>query len=141
MNVSLSQNLTKFLLIFGIVAFLLVGFFGGGLLGIHMGSPEQEVSGCHVMGMTTVCQMNPLEHIAAWQSMFVSLLPNSMRDTFALLLVFLLFVFSAKSSLGVHLFTRPSDQKIIRISKRVISIIRNPLAEAFSNGILNPKIF
>lgn len=141
MNISLSQNLTKFLLMCGIVAFLLVGFFGVGLMEIHMGSLEQEMSGCPVMGITIICQMNPLEHIAAWQSMFVSVLPKGAFGTLALLLAFLLFVFSTKSSLGVHLFARLSDQKIIRISKRVISIIRNPLAEAFSNGILNPKIF
>lgn len=139
MNIPLSQNLTKFLLMCGIVAFLLVGFFGVGLMEIHMGSLEQEMPGCPVMGITIVCQMNPLEHIAAWQNMFVSVSPKGIFDTLALFLAFLLFTFSVKSFWSARRASFFSAQKTVQ--RIVISIIRNPLAEAFSNGILNPKIF
>ncbi|MCR4306487.1 MAG: hypothetical protein NUV42_00805 [Candidatus Yonathbacteria bacterium] len=141
MNVSLSQSLTKFLLMCGIITFLLVGFFGVGLMGIHMGSPEQEMPGCPVMGITTLCQMNPLEHITAWQSMFVSVSPKGVLGTLAFFLAFLFLTFSVKSFWSTRRPLLLSDQKTISIPRVVISIIRNPLAEAFSNGILNPKIF
>ncbi|MEK7151839.1 MAG: hypothetical protein AAB773_00220 [Patescibacteria group bacterium] len=141
MNISLSQNLTKFLLFFGIIAFLLVGFIGANHLGMNMGSLGQEMSGCSVMGMTTVCQMNPLEHIAAWQNMFVSVSPKGTFDALVLFLAFLLFAFSVKDFWSAGLASFFSDQKTTPILRRTISIIRNPLAEAFSNGILNPKIF
>ena len=138
MNAFLPQNLTKILLALGIVAFLLVGFFGVGLSGIHMGSLGQEMPGCPVMGMTVVCQMDPLEHIAAWQSMFVSALPNGILNVLAVLLAFLFFAFLKKDGRFLPLASSP---KTIQVPRRVISIIRNPLADAFSNGILNPKIF
>ncbi len=141
MNIPLSQNLTKLLLIFSIAAFLLISFLGVGHLGMNMDSLGQEMPGCSVMGMATVCQMNPLEHIAAWQSMFVSVSPKGISGTLAFFLAFLLFAFSAKSFWSVGLASFFFNQKTTSILRRVISIIRNPLQEAFSNGILNPKIF
>jgi hypothetical protein len=124
-------------------AFILVSF-----LGIAKADTSIEMNGqigqgnCFIPGMAEMlCQMNPLEHIAAWQSMFTAV--PSQGDTI-LLLAFLLAL-----ALGAPVLTYryPALQRAISVSQQKLFLyfkqripIVHPLQEALSGGILNPKI-
>lgn len=130
---------SKYALLISATVFLLTGFLGAGHLGMAM-RPDGQMSRCPFMGVATICQMNLLEHIAAWQNMF-SALPQ--KDIFAslallppILLTFLL--------LG-NLFRVPSKEflsaETVRYKRRNILLIPTSLQLAFSDGILHPKVF
>ncbi len=104
------------------------------LLIFSFGSMVMNMDGrgfCPVMGMSVLCQMNPLEHIGKWQVMFTALPLEIIFVVFALL--FLMIYAAFKYSL-----VPPS---LIRYEFSSFNFFRSPLQEAFSDGILNPKIF
>jgi hypothetical protein len=117
------------------LSFLLLSSFG--VLHFSMMQTDGQMSGCPFMGEGAICQMNPLEHLAAWQSAFTTILPGQSVVFLLLLLSFLLLRFGRQS------FARNKDSPIhlfyIRYRERLFFL--NPLQEAFSNGILNPKVF
>lgn len=120
--------------------FFLASYFGAVTIEMPM-DPDGTMSGCAMPGMATLCKMDPLEHIATWQSMFTAT-PNQ-NDIFAMLLVLLSFALAA---VLVHSRRNHAPPKLLILSslftyyKRRIPIA-SPLQEAFSNGILHPKIF
>jgi len=84
--------------------------------------------------------MDPLEHIAAWQDMFAAL-PGQLGLFGTLLLLiasFLVARYVRLIKVHIPLFVHPPSQFLY--SKTYIPIV-SPLQEAFSNGILHPKIF
>jgi hypothetical protein len=117
------------------LSFLLLSSFG--VLHFSMMQTDGQMSGCPFMGEGAICQMNPLEHLAAWQSAFTTILPGQSVVFLLLLLSFLLLRFGRQS------FARNKDSPIhlfyIRYRERLFFL--NPLQEAFSNGILNLKVF
>lgn len=110
------------------ISFVAVSFGGAG-----MSMPTH----CPLMGMDTICQMNPLEHIAAWQQMFASVLANNTSSILLLLISFLAF--------SLQRFRRLLAAPVLAHqvpSLRARTLVNyNPLQEAFSSGILHPKIF
>src|SRR3989344_381758 len=134
------RNLPKYVLVvvfFAFVFFSSVGIFSPDMAMISDG---QMSSKCPFMpGMASLCQMNPLEHIAAWQSMFAAI-PN---QSDILTVLFLLAL-----ALGATLLVRANwsmappkilvSQPSFTYYKRYIPIM-SPLQEAFSDGILHPK--
>lgn len=86
----------------------------------------------------SICKANPLEHIQELQSMFVSLPGRDMLPTliFSLLSLLALGLSLYKAIIKSWLSYRP-------IGRSILSgiFIPNPLKDAFSNGILNPKIY
>lgn len=139
------MRVTKFskaILLLAVLAFFSVGFLGLGHTNMTMSSNEEMPTGnCFMPGMTAVLyQMNPLEHIATWQSMF-TVIP-SQSDILSLLAALLALVagalFSIYQSIAPPKIRIPQSQFLY--SKRYIPI-GNSLQEAFSNGILHPKIF
>ena len=120
------------LMVFPVLFFVMSGF----VLSFERGLPTQNcLFGGHSI---SICIMDPTEHIQEWQSMF-TILP--VKDTVSVL--FLLLVVIAVSILPFwsrysildtqHLYTRLLSKKKLYIP--------NPLEEAFSQGILNPKTF
>ncbi len=87
-----------------------------------------------------ICQMNPMEHIQEWQSMFTMLPAQN-----TLLILFTLFAFLAIRKLSAWNKLSIPEPPLVYSSGRSGSAnnlqIFDPLKEAFSNGILNPKIF
>ena len=127
---------------FGILLafFFLTSYFGAVTTDMPM-NPDGTMSGCAMPGMATLCQMNPLEHIATWQNMFTAI--PSQNDIFTLLLALFALVLGALF-LRSHRSTAPPKTLVPQFQflyyKRHIPIV-SPLQEAFSNGILHPKIF
>lgn len=134
---------TKALLVFTVLAFLFVGFFGIGHANVAMHHTEDMQSGnCFVPGMTaTPCHMSPLEHVATWQSMFIAIgSPNNI-----LLLLTILAVLAVGAAL-LFLQKMSIDTFVCRVRcslqrQPVFAFALHPLQEAFSSGILHPKLF
>lgn len=138
----LMKIISKYTLLLGILIFLPVGFFGFSHTNMVMGLDGQMSSGnCFMPGMTEVlCQMNPLEHIATWQNMFTAV-PNQ-NDI--LLLLASLLALALGALFTAYRSTAPPVTAVLQPQflyyKRRIPII-HLLQEAFSNGILHPKLF
>lgn len=113
-------------------------FFGLFQISMHM---ESTTGNCpfapnHPM---SICQMNPMEHIQEWQSMFTMLPVGNMS-----LIIFTLLALITISYLKFwNRFSTPEPSfSILNPSPSLLSFqIFNPLKELFSKGILNPKIF
>ena len=104
-----------------------------------MSAMDVPMPGCPFMndGVPVLCTMSPLEHIEAWQDMFTAI-----PVTFAILLCLTLVVFFApylhsfKWSLPLrHRFRFTPLYSISR------PVFQSYIQEAFSSGILNPKLF
>lgn len=141
MNIA-AKKWSRFLLVLGLVAFLAVLLSGPSH---SMGMEKQSdgtMSGCLFIGMDELCAMTSAEHLAAWQSMFAATAPQKAL-VFSLLILFaLIFVFVL-----VHtrrLFLPWSDYIIhfrLYIRHNPHLSLFDPLKEAFSQGLLNPKIY
>ncbi|HEY4474068.1 MAG TPA: hypothetical protein VI957_02820 [Candidatus Paceibacterota bacterium] len=112
--------------VFALIAvFILVAVFGLPFTftnSIHM-------EGCPFMaGMTALCTA-PLTHIAHWQTAFAAVVIELLLAA-SLLLVAVLYI---------HIRPPPYVLAPVFQLHRILSA--RPLQEAFSNGILNPKIF
>jgi hypothetical protein len=128
----------KVLLIFGLVAFLSLGIFS---VSSSTMSTMNSNANCPFGGHSIViCKMNPMEHIEEWQSMF-TMLPA--QDLLSLL--FALFALLAISKLRFwSKFSTPEPPLLLSKNQYALTNsfrIFDPLKEAFSSGILNPKIF
>ena len=131
------QNLIKIPLALAVFWMLL---FGISQISMDMKTMDGKANcpfGGHSMA---ICQMNPMEHIQEWQSMF-TMLPA--KDALSILSVLL----SLLTLLALRFLNTPSLFKKPRLEQYVNPFyfnrvpIFNPLQEAFSRGILNPKLF
>jgi hypothetical protein len=112
-----------------------VGFlhFGTDSMGGQMGNCP---FGGHSM---VICEMNPMEHIQEWQSMFTAL---PLETALTLLLVLLALSVARTFSLNKYSSTSPPRAPLVYSRRTTYSFqIFNPLQEAYSSGILNPKLF
>lgn len=125
------------IIIFSVITFTLyVILFGFSQFG--MGANGQAVK-CPFSGHSmSICNLNITEHIQEWQAMFTTL-PS--KDAIAILFALFLFValqkltpwktFSFPEIKNVHTYFLLKDR----------FHIFDPLKDAFSRGILNPKLF
>ena len=135
-----TQRIGTILLAFGIVTLLLVGASGLPHMGMNKSMDEHgnmAMSDCYMPGMTALCSMTPLEHVASQQSMFTSIQTESLVLT---LLLLVLFVASAAWMKQIH--SPPARRGGTAFRRRSEYIpFATQLQELFSSGILNPKPF
>lgn len=124
----------------GIFMLLLLGSFS--LAYFHtqgMSAMDVPMPGCPFMndGVPVLCTMSPLEHIEAWQDMFTAI-----PVAFAILLCLTLLVFFTPY---LHSFKwSPPLRSRFRFTAPYTTskpIFQSYIQEAFSSGILNPKLF
>lgn len=129
------QKIIKLPIIFSALLLLLFGFSQFGM-GMDMSG---QMINCPFSGHSmSICKMNPMEHIEEWQSMFASL---PVKDTLSILFTLLLFI-AIRKLLPWHKFSLPEIKYLhTKYLFRGNFHISNPLKEAFSGGILNPKLF
>ena len=134
-----TMSIKRGTLVLAFVAFLTMGTLGFSL-GMEKGT-DGQMSPCPFMGMNkeVVCQMTPFEHMAAWQSMFTSLPLKDISVLASLLLLVVVAVFLTKKLWGAKELELMSLHRQ-RFRYRTF-FFHSPLQEAFSNGILNPKLF
>ena len=134
------SQIPKAFVFFAIMAFLAVGILGLSKFGMPTG-PDGQMQNCSFMNMggSVVCKMTPFEHMAAWQSMFTSLPLKDISVLASLLLLVAVVVFLTKKLWGSQELELVSLHKQRFRDKTFFA--HSPLQEAFSNGILNPKLF
>lgn len=136
--VALFPKVTRTFLVLALVALLFLGFLGIGHFG--MTGSGGQMSNCPFMGMTAICQMSPLQHIAAWQRLFTI----SPTDPLTLLLLLLLALAATLSIASLWQIQKypPDDYRRRRARSRVDTpIVFASLLEALSRGIIHPRIF
>ena len=128
----------KIIVVAALLAFLLFGSAGAMHFGMNMGA-NGKMAPCPFSGEGAICTMNPLEHIAAWQSAFTTTVQNE-RDI-VLLLIALTLLFTV--GFWRELFTKRdlcSLQRWHSVLREELNIL-DPLQEAFSRGILHSKAY
>lgn len=126
---SLLRNKTTLILI---LAFTLSS--SAGIAGMHT-DEMGNMTGCPFMGMDSICQMGPLGHIGAFQSMFTGL------PTKHTLFAILLFVFLVVSLATIPKINSPPDTFIFFIKEAFRSPVPNRILVALSDGIIQPKLY
>lgn len=130
---------TKATILFMAVAVLWLGTLG---LFYHMSEMKMtgSISECLFDSPVGVCLMNFSEHLIAWQNIFSGLPQNTGLSSLIVLTILLsasLFLLINRFSLLENAFFRWKF-----LSKRHNQrYIFNSIKEAFSQGILNPKLF
>ncbi len=130
-------NAIKPALAFGLVAFLFLGAFNFSHAGMTTGM-DGKMSDCPFTPGVSICEMNPLEMIAASQSLLTTL--PQQKDA----LLLLMFLLAGALALAVfwrpYISPRPAATYVLRRRRDCIPV-SNALQELFSNGILNPKLY
>lgn len=142
MYLRLNKKITSVLFFLVLAAFLSLNVMGPAHAFGMQKNENGQMSGCVFDGMAEICTMSLLEHMAAWQSLFTANVPNNtLTAALASLLLFAIafaFVRRLWPSDPVDLIL--TGQKIHNRFRQDFTFV-NPLQEAFSNGILNPKLF
>lgn len=145
-------SIKKPLLLLGVLTFFFAGFLGMAHASMGMYDSMSTLSataentpmpGCLLSGIlhtNTPCQMNPLEHIAEWQYMLSAVPPQKSIFLFFALFFFVLAVYIAGRRFGMSC-VESARSAIFRGRFFEPAIFDRPLQEAFSNGIVHPKIF
>lgn len=125
----------RLFLAFGLATFIFLNVFALSSFSIPTDA-TYDMAGCPLMGMTAICQTNPIGHIRAWQDMFTTTATRTASNfALALLAVYLIILFTKQ---GIYLEIRAP----VRYRRRDSSaFFISPLQEAFSNGILHSKVF
>lgn len=138
---SRSRNLSRILIVLSVIVFF-VSALAAPQFGMKMRMDvdgNMTMSDCYMPGMMTLCNLSPLEHIAAWQTLFAGLPAQ------ALSLMTLLVALASIVGLAWvrYVFSPPRElRNFSRFTRRREYVPLPPLfQELFSNGILNPKSY
>ena len=121
------------------VVLFLVGFLVFSHFGMEMGVGEQMTNCPFMPGQAAMCTMSPLEHIVQWQQAFLGILKGDFLALEALLLAIVLIPF-AKPFSKLEKLTELAAQLLAYQKTHLIKVF-DPLLLAFSDGILNPRIY
>mgnify|MGYP001585556267 CR=1 FL=1 len=148
------RNADRFFLTFALIALFFSGIFGVTYTeaGMHISSPlslssdmnsNEPMSGCLLTGIlhpNTACTMNALAHIAVWREMFTAF-PIQPSVLLLFIILFFALAFYAVAEQRILLYARARQTVRRRVGFFDFSSFHRPLQEAFSNGILHPKVF
>jgi hypothetical protein len=137
-----TKKFARVLLGLALVSFLSVAFFG--ISQTVMGMEKQSdgnMSGCLFSGKAEICTMTFSEHVGHWQAMFTTTAPQKVLS-FVLLILAVVFVAVAILKRNLLLLSSyHATRWRLYIKQNPNLSLFNPLREAFSSGILHPKIF
>ncbi|PIR40253.1 MAG: hypothetical protein COV33_00670 [Candidatus Zambryskibacteria bacterium CG10_big_fil_rev_8_21_14_0_10_34_34] len=137
----ISSNKKFIKITFALIAFSFLWFGTFGLM-YHMSEMKQDtqMSGC-LFDQTEVCGMSISEHISSWKSAFTTLPQNiSLLSLLVLALLSILIVAFWRDSL-FEFYDHIASRLKLYIKQHPQTNFFNFLREAFSQGILNPKIY
>lgn len=120
-----------------------LGLFLGGILAMSLVSSfsaymlmsDVDMHDCPFMGIVSLCDMSPLNHIAQWKQMFAATSQQFATTTLLLLLAFATFW------LFLEHLQPPKRQSVLRPRYKYRERIFDPLQLAFARGILNSKAY
>lgn len=138
-----AEKFGRLLLLVGLVAFLWTAFFGVSHSALGMEAQSNgAMSGCIFDGKAETCTMSISQHLSSWQGLLTATAPEKAH---ALTLLALLAVaFGAVLVVHRHiasLLNYYAYQWKVFLKHNSLLVIFNPLQEAFSQGILNPKLY
>lgn len=137
------KNISKFITLFVLLSlFFIVGFGLSNSLGMDM-KDNGTMGGCIFDGQAEICPMILTEHISNWQSMFSVTLQKNFFFIQLLVLISALVVtaFALRRHLLLLLFSYFSERWKFYIKNNPNLSLFDRLREAFSQGILNKKIY
>lgn len=128
------------ILILAIVAFFTVAVAGSAYVPMPM-NDDGTMANCPYLGITALCTMQPLEHIAAWQDMLAAL-PAKIGGIFAAIVLI-------ASAILLVLLHGPNADTIRHSAfsymkkrrRQSALLIPDAIRDAFSRGILHTKAF
>lgn len=134
----LRGKLSKNFIIFVFVSFAFMSILG---MGMSMETKDGQMSGCPFMtGRATICRMNVTEHIAKWQQAFLGIPTKTNFLALAAALLITALVSFIKPFLQLKKLT-VSTVRFLVYRRANFAKVFDPLLVAFSDGILNPKIY
>ena len=126
------------LIIFVLVSFAFMSIFG---IGMSMEMVDGQMSGCPFMaGEASMCQMIVTEHIAKWQQVFLGIPTKTNPLALAMVLLIVVFASFIKPFPQLKKLTVPKA-RFLAYHRASFAKVFDPLLVAFSDGILNPKIY
>lgn len=137
----ISKKFGTSLAIFGLTAFVSLSIFGLWHMGEMAADEEGDMARCIFTGGMMLCTMSVTQHINLWLSMFISA-PQENATIFALLVLFIAVIFTTKNILAPPRWSKYNAlaYKLYLVQNPDFSLF-NPLKEAISAGIINPKIY
>lgn len=129
-------------IVFMVITISLLWFGTFGLM-YHVDEMRQDsqMGGCLFDGQSEICTMNFSEHLSSWQSAFTSLPPNTMLLSLLALATFLLSIMAFWRDPLFEFYERSVYRWKLYIKQNPQINFFDSLREAFSQGILNPKIY
>ena len=122
---------------FVFASFVFASLFG---MGISMEMKDGQMSSCpFVASQASICQMSVTEHISQWQQAFLGIPTKTNLLALALLLLAVFVIPFAKPLTKIK--QNELAIRLISYCKTAATKIFDPLLLAFSDGILNPKIY
>lgn len=120
-----------------LISFFLVGALGMAFPGMMMGHGDVGMVGCPLMGHdAAVCNMNPLDHLSMWQTMFAAI-PAQTVITALLLLLAAFFLLRFREFLWLPV----QSPQLVFISYDPEVATHDPLRRFIARGLMHPKIF
>ena len=130
----LSLNLT----IFVFASFVFMSLFGVSMVTEAM---DGQMSSCPFMANEiSMCQMSITEHISQWQQVFLGVPSKTNFLALALILAVAVLITFAKSLFQTKKLTELAVQLFAYHREHLVRVF-DPLLIAFSDGILNPRIY
>ena len=135
---SLHGKLSEKLIIFMLASFAFVSLFG---MSMGVEAKDEQMSPCPFMANeVSICQMSVTEHISRWQQVFLGVPSKTNFLALALILAAVVLVTFAKYLFQTKKLTELAARLFAYHKEHLVRVF-DPLLIAFSDGILNPKIY
>ena len=102
---------------------------------------DGKMAGCIFNGMNEICAMSLQEHLAAWQTLFAAIPVKATTSILATLLLSMIFINFSIESLSENLINLEFKMRRLHVHFKKEFSFSSSLQEAFSQGILNTKIY
>ena len=127
----------KNIIILGIVAFLVISFWGSYFMPIN---EQGKMVSCPLMnGLSNFCQMNISEHISQWKQLFAVIQGKNLLLLLSILLVFPIALFAANTKAYNGLKFQRFRNYFYWIKPE--TKLFNRLAVALSEGDIHPQVY
>lgn len=139
----MAKRISNFITLFVLFSFLIIGGFGlSHSLSMEM-KGDGTMGGCMFDGQAAICPMTFVEHISRWQGVFTVVPQKStvVIQLLALTSAFVIAAFAFRQHLLLSLFSYFSERWRIYVKNNPHLPLFDHVREAFSQGILNPKIY
>ena len=126
-----------------LIIFVLASFAFMNLIGMSMGmeAKDGQMSSCPFMASAaSICQMSITEHISQWQQAFLGVPSKINFLALALILAAAVMITFAKSLFQPKKLTELAARLLAYHKEHLVRVF-DPLLIAFSDGILNPRIY